>query len=901
MRTGWKHCSFSAANFGSGLFSFRLTLLRLPLYVGASYGLRPHRPATPIFLGDVVLRRILVWTGMVLAGYAPAASLQSQSADPPSTRSPRSIAQSVPANRAVLDTYCVTCHNQKTRVAGLALDKMDLEQVGEDAPVWEKVVHKLRTRAMPPPGRPRPDAPGYNSLIAHLETELDGAAAAKPDPGRPAIHRLNRAEYTNAIRDLLAIEIDDESLLPVDEVDQGFDNIGEALSVTPVLLERYLSAARTIGRMAMGEPETRPFAQKYELPKFLTQDDRMSDDLPFGSRGGIAIRHYFPADGEYTIRVFLQRNSRDYIRGLAEPHPLDFRLDGESIKLLTVGGGNELKGEPGPTFSQAAKIGDPPSETYEHGGAEAPLEVRFRAKAGQRLVAVTFLSKDTVPEGVFQPPLTQFQLVQYKGGNPYIDNVVISGPYDVTGVAETPSRHKIFVCRPKGVLEEEACARKILSTLARRAYRRPATDKDVGTLLQVYKAGRSDGDFEAGIQAALERILAGPEFLFRIERDPVNVGGPATAQSKRPPKAVYRNGLAGGSDVKADGGATIAYRISDLELASRLSFFLWSSIPDDELLNFAESGKLKDPVIFEQQVRRMLSDPRARSLVTNFASQWLYLRNLSSKTPDPKLFPEFDDNLRQAFQAETELFLESTLREDQSVLRLLDANYTFLNERLARHYGIPNVYGSHFRRVTLAPEFDARRGLLGQGSLLTVNSYANRTSVVLRGKWLLENLLGAPPPPPPPNVPSLEDSGTDGRPLPLRQLMEKHRKNAACAGCHAAIDPLGFSLENFDAIGRWRTDDAGTPVDSSGVLPDGTQLEGAPGLRNVLLSRPEEFASVFAEKMLVYALGRGVEYYDYPAIRKIVRESARQDYRWSSLILATARSFPFQMRRSLRP
>jgi len=757
------------------------------------------------------------------------------------------------------------------------LDKLNVDKVGEDAAVWEKVVHKLRTRAMPPAGRPRPDAPSYNLLITQLETELDRASAAKPNPGRPAIHRLNRAEYTNAIRDLLAVNIDGESLLPIDEVDHGFDNIADALSVTPVLLERYMSAARMIGRMAVGEPTIRPFSEKYEIPKFLTQDDRMSDDLPFGSRGGIAIRSYFPADGEYTIRVFLQRNSRDYIRGLAEPHQLDFRLDGERIKLLTVGGGPELKGEPGPIFSQAGRIGDRSSETYEHGGAEQHLEVRFRAKAGERLIAVTFLNKNTIPEGVFQPPMTQFQLVQYKGGNSYIDNVVISGPYDVTGLSDTLSRQKIFACHPTRTADEETCARKILSTLARRAYRRPVTDKDVRTLLRVYEAGRSEGDFEAGIQAALERILAGPEFLFRLERDPDAVGGPAIAQS-----------------------GTV-YRISDLELASRLSFFLWSSIPDDQLLNLAESGKLKDPAILEQQVRRMLRDPRSKSLVTNFASEWLYLRNLDSKTPDPKLFPEFDETLRQAFQQETELFLESMLREDQSVLRLLDANYTFLNERLARHYGIPDVYGSHFRRVTLGPEFQARRGLLGQGSLLTVNSYANRTSVVLRGKWLLENLLGAPPPPPPPNVASLEDSGADGRPLPLRELMEKHRKNPGCASCHAAIDPLGFALENFDAIGRWRTTDAGTPIDSSGVLPDGTRLEGPSGLRTVLLSRPEEFVGVFAEKMLVYALGRRVEYYDFPAIRKIVREAARQDYRWSSLILATAKSMPFQMRRSQKP
>jgi hypothetical protein len=804
---------------------------------------------------------------MVFVLCALGAGGQSSTAAQPATKS---IGRTSFTNRELLDTYCVTCHNQKSATAGLMLDKMNLEKAGEDAALWEKVVHKLRTRSMPPAGMPRPDAAGYDSLITLLEGELDRSAAAKPNPGRPSIHRLNRAEYANAIRDLLAIDIDAESLLPIDEVDQGFDNIGDALSVTPVLLERYLSAARRIGRWALGERNTRPFSAKYELSKFLTQDERMSDDLPFGSRGGIAVRHYFPADGEYMIRVFLQRNSRDYIRGLAEPHQLDFRLDGERIKLLTVGGGKELKGRPGPIFSQAGEIGDPMSEAYEHGGAEEPLMVPFTAKAGQRLVAVTFLNKNVVPEGVYQPPLTQFQLVQYKGGNPYLDNIVISGPYDVTGVAETPARLKILVCHPTLIADEEPCARKILSTLARHAYRRPVTDKDVGGLQRVYQAARSQGGFEAGIQAALERILSGPEFLFRLESDPAGV----------PPDA--------------------AYSLSNLELASRLSFFLWSTIPDDLLLKLAESGKLQDSAIFEEQVQRMLRDPRSKSLVTNFASEWLYLRNLRSKTPDPKLFPEFDDNLRQAFQQETELFLESTLREDQSVLRLLDANYTFLNERLARHYGIPEIYGSHFRRVRLGPEFDARRGLLGQSSVLTVTSYANRTSPVLRGKWLLENILGAPPPPPPPNVPSLEDSGSDGKPLPLRELMEKHRKNPGCASCHANIDPLGFVLENFDAIGKWRTSDAGAPIDSSGVLPDGTRLEDAAALRNLLLSRPAEFAAVCAEKMLVYALGRRVEYYDFPAIRKIVRESA-PEYRWSSLILATAQSVPFRMRRSQKP
>ena len=810
-------------------------------------------------------RRRLVLAGTLLAGFTSVASTLTSI---PQQSTTHVTDATTSARRKFLDTYCVTCHNQKSAVAGLMLDKIDLEKVGDSAPVLEKVVHKLRTGSMPPAGRLRPDAASYRSLIAYLESELDRAAEANPNPGRTTIHRLNRVEYTNAIRDLFGITIDGESFLPIDEVQYGFDNNADVLSMTPVLMERYMSAARKISRLAVGEPETQPVSEKFEIHKFLTQNDRMSDDLPFGSRGGLAIRYYFPADGDYTIRVFLQRNSRNYIRGLAEPHQLDFRLDGERIKVLRVGGGDELKGRPGPPFSQAALIGDVASETYENGGAEANLEVRFRAKAGERLVAVTFMNKDSVREGVYRRPMTQFQLVQYKGDEPAIDNIIIGGPYNAQGISETLSRQKIFICRPEGPAEDSVCAKKIFANLARKAYRRPVTDADTGSLFRVYEDERAEGGFEAGIEAAIARMLSGPEFLFRIERDPPNI----------PPETPYA--------------------ITDLELASRLSFFLWSSIPDDELLNLAEKSKLKDPAVLEQQVRRMLSDKRSETLVTNFAEQWLYLRNIRSKTPDPKLFPEFDENLRDAFLKETELFLESTLREDQSVLRLLEANYTFLNERLARHYGIPNVYGSHFRRVTLGPEFEARRGLLGQGSLLTVNSYANRTSVVLRGKWLLENILGSPPPPPPPNVPALEESATDGKPLPLRQLMEKHRKNVICANCHAPMDPLGFALENFDAIGRWRTLDAEAPIDSSGVLPDGTKLDGPSGLRNVLLRRPDDFASVFVERLLTYALGRGMEYYDAPAIRKIVRQAAPEDYRWSSLILATVKSLPFQMRRS---
>jgi mono/diheme cytochrome c family protein len=839
-----------------------------------------------------MLIRVLVGTGLVLACGLPAARPQSQNSPSPATRA---VSQVATTQRALLRTYCVACHNERLPTAGVLLDKADIENAGENGALWEKVVHKLRTGSMPPAGRPRPDSSSYNSLISYLETRLDLASEARPNPGRPAIHRLNRVEYTNAIRDLFAIDIDGESLLPDDEVNNGFDNNADALSVTPVLMERYMSAARKVSRLAVGESEVHPVSEKFEIHTFLMQEDRMSDDLPFGSRGGIAFRYYFPFDGEYRIRVFLQRNSRNYIRGLATRSQLDFRLDQQRIQLLTIGGVDELKkpdvadskcvGDadenvmanagttwkkcgPSPPFSQATLIGDDVSETYENGGAEENLEVRFRSKAGQRLVGVTFLNRNAIREGVYRPRMNQFQTVQHKGDEPAIDNVVISGPYDAAGVRDTASRQKIFVCRPTGTADEEPCARKILSTLARRAYRRPLTDKELGTLVRVYDAERQEEGFEAGIRAALERILAGPEFLFRIERDPSNLA-PGTS-----------------------------YRISDLELASRLSFFLWSSIPDDQLLNLAESGKLKDPAILEQQVHRMLADGRSRALVTNFAEQWLYLRNLRSKTPDPKLFSQFNESLREAFLQETELFLDSTLREDQSVLRLLDANYTFLNEQLAEHYGIPNVYGSHFRRVTLSPEFDARRGLLGHGSLLTVNSYANRTSVVLRGKWLLESILGSPPPPPPPNVPALEESEAEGKALPLRQLMEKHRANPGCANCHAPMDPLGFALENFDAIGRWRTVDADSPIDSSGILPDGIQLNGPSSLRTVLLRRPEEFVSVVAERMLTFALGRRMDFYDAPAIRKMVRDAARQDYRWSSLVISTVKSMPFQMRRT---
>jgi hypothetical protein len=754
------------------------------------------------------------------------------------------------------------------------LDRVDVENVSTAAPVWEKVVRKLRTAAMPPAGAPRPDPASYDSLATYLETELDRAAASLPNPGRPAVHRLNRVEYANAIRHLLAVEIDGAALLPADDAGHGFDNIADMLSVSPLLVERYLFAARRITRLALGDPAVRPFTENYDVSRYFVQDDRMSEDLPLGSRGGIAVRHTFPLDGEYVLTIRLQRNKDNYIIGLAEPHLLDVRLDGARIKLFPVGG--EHKGKSGPLYSFVLPDyrGDPEQEQYER-TADAGLEVRFPAKAGTRLVQVAFLNETFEREGEVMPRQFRDELAAsgYKGGPPGVDRVSLSGPYNAKGMGNTPSRAKILGCTPTGAGDDPAtrdCARKILSALARRAYRRPVTEGDLQTLLGFYKAGHQDGGFEAGIGGALQRMLVSPEFLFRIERDPANAAPGAS------------------------------YRISDLELASRLSFFLWSSVPDDELLTLAERGKLKDPAVLKQQVQRMVGDVRSRELVKNFAGQWLSLRNLRNISPDPKVFPDFDDNLREAFREESELFFESMLREDRSVLDLLDANYTFLNERLARHYGIPDVYGSHFRRVTLRNE--ERRGLLGQGSVLTATSYSNRTAPTIRGKWLLENIFGAPPPPPPPNVPSLmEEEGKEGKVLTMRQRMEQHRANPVCATCHARMDPLGFALENFDALGKWRTSEGGTPIDPSGQLPDGTRFQGPAELRKILLSRREQFITTVTEKLLTYALGRGLEHYDQPVVRKIVREAAPNGYRWSSLIVGVVSSTPFQMRMSSEP
>jgi hypothetical protein len=675
---------------------------------------------------------------------------------------------------------------------------------------------------------------------------------------------LNRTEYANAIRDLLGLEIDAKALLLPDEADEGFDNVAESLTVSPAHLERYLAAARAISRLAVGDPELGavPISEMYRVPKLLEQDVRLNDNLPFGSRGGVAVRHHFLLDGEYVFKVRLRRQVYDYIIGLGQPHDLDIRVDGKLIKRFTVGG--EGKGTPGPLTWNGEVVGDTEWELYMH-AADAGLEVRAAMKAGAHLVSASFAGNRWEPEGAPQPLQSDFGRgadEQYDGF-PAVDALTIRGPYQAAGPGDTLSRRNIFICRPKNAAGEEPCARKILSALARSAFRRPVTAEDLQDLLAFYREDRKHGGFEAGIQGALERILVSFSFLYRVERRP-----PATA-------------------------AGAVYRLSDIDLASRLSFFLWNSIPDDELLRTAERGRLKDPAVLEQQVRRMLRDSRSKALVESFANQWLTVRKAHTWQPDTSRFPEFDENLRESFLRETQLFLESQLREDRSVVDMVSADYSFINERLAQHYGISGVHGDRFRRFTFTD--GVRGGLLGQGGILMVTSYPDRTAPVVRGLWALENLLGMPPPPPPPDVPDLEARAADGRVLSIRQQMEAHRQNPACAVCHVRMDPLGFALENFDAIGRWRSVSDGLPVDASAVFADGTPIEGVHGLRSFIVRHRENYVHTFTTKLLTYALGRKVDYRDNPAIRKITREAAASGHRWSSIILGIVKSTPFTM------
>ena len=757
------------------------------------------------------------------------------------------------SERAVLDRYCVTCHNDRLATGGLSLETLDVANVDEHAAVWEKVVKKLRAGAMPPQPRLRPDRATYDRLVAYLETALD---AADLDPGRTAtFRRLNRTEYQNAIRDLLSLDIDVTALLPRDDASFGFDNVSVG-GLSPTLMERYLAAAQKISRLAVGSQVPAPGSRVVIVPVDRTQEDHV-EGLPFGTRGGTAVNHTFPFDGEYEIQVRLQRNRNENVEGLTEPHEVELTLDGERLQVFTM--------EPSRNMVMQAD-----AVYYADEGIDNHLNVRLSATAGPHVVGATFIKKNSaLLETTRQPYDAHFNMDRHPRQQPAVRSVSIVGPFDPTGIGETPSRDRIFSCRPTTESADDAddCATSIIASLARRAYRRPVTVDDLDQLVSFYRAGRADGGFEEGIETALRALLASPEFLFRIERDP--------------------DGVAPGAP----------YRVGDLELASRLSFFLWSSPPDDELLDVAAANQLSDPAVLEAQVRRMLVDPRAEALTTNFASQWLHLRNLDAVRPDARIFPDFDDNLRQGFRQETELLFQSIVDEDRSVVDLLTADYTFVNERIAKHYGVPNVYGDHFRRIAL-PEDSPRAGLLGHGSILTVTSYATRTSPVLRGKWILENLLGTPPPPPPPNVPPLDESRSNTHVVSMRDRMEAHRKNPACAVCHRIMDPAGLSMENFDAIGRWRDAEGGAAIDASGSLPGGEDFDGVAGLRRALLDRPEVFVGTMTEKLLIYALGRGLDHTDAPSVRAITSAAADENYRLSSLILGVVQSTPFQMRRS---
>jgi mono/diheme cytochrome c family protein len=820
----------------------------------------------------------------------------------------------VTSNKALFDKYCLTCHTQRMKERGtvpIALDTLDLTRVGADAETWEKVVIKMRAGLMPPAGAPRPDKTAHDGFATWIESELDRYAAANPNPGRTEpFHRLNRAEYRNAIRDLLDLDVDVAALLPADDVSYGFDNIAGVLKMSPTLMERYLVAAQKVSRLAIGTPLPAPNIDYFRVADDLSQDEQLPG-LPFGTRGGTLIRYTFPMDGVYEVRPRLTRDLNESVPLYTEDQLVEVSIDGERVGTFTLPG---IGGARPPVESPSPDAQEPPSEapanrppapaanptakpnaepqatrpaisqiqqTVRAGAkeraarnrADESWNLRVPVKAGARDVVVTFLNSvsaiDETPRLPFERPFPAGVNIPETRRGVYLRSVEIAGPFDATGSGEGASRKRIFVCSPSSRpgTDADACAKTILTTLARRAYRRSVTNADVEPLMAFYREGRAQGGFDGGIEQALRRLLVSPEFLMRVERDPANAA----------PDSVYA--------------------ISDLELASRLSFFLWSSIPDDELLDLATKRQLSNPAVLARQVRRMLADPRSQAFVNNFAGQWLFLRNLDAVVPVQSIFPDFDDSLRQSFRRETELFFDSIVREDRSAFDLLRADYTFVNERLATHYGIPNIKGNHFRRVTFGPE-SKRRGLLGQGSILTVTSYPDRTSPVIRGKWILENLLGTPPPPPIPNVPPLRATDTSGVVLPMRQRMERHRSNPVCASCHAMMDPLGLSLENFDAIGRYRTlGESSAPIDATGSSPDGKRFEGPDGLRSLLM-QSDRFVSTLTEKMMTYALGRGVEYYDAPAVRAILRDAARDDYRLSSLIVGIVQSAPFRMRKA---
>jgi hypothetical protein len=732
--------------------------------------------------------------------------------------------------RETVTRYCAGCHNERARTAGLVLNPATLDQ---DTAVGEKVVRKLRMRTMPPVGSPRPDEATYNRLTNWLESRLDQAAAANPKPGSPLLHRLNRTEYANVIEDLLGLKVDVTELLPPDDSAFGFDNNAEVLGISPVLLERYLAAADRISELALGYPDAQPSAQTYRARQDLSQDQHI-EGLPFGTVGGMQVEHTFPLDAEYEFRLSLFRNNLEIMRGIERPHQLELSIDGERIFLREVGGADDL-----------AKMRNP---TDGSDAIDARFRIRVPVKAGRHIVAATFVQKRGSGTLRLQPFIRSSVDTFEAAGRPHLEAITILGPYHATANAAKPLKDIPSI-----------------ETLARRAYRRPVTAEDLGTLREFYEKGAAKRGPDGGMQMAVRRMLASPAFLFRTETSP---------DSLRP---------------------RTVHPIEPVELASRLSFFLWSSIPDDALLNTAVHGDLTKPAVLDATLKRMLADPRSGRFVANFAGQWLQLRNLKNARPNSAIFPDFDDNLRQDFRQETEMLFASVLAEDRSVLDLLRADYTFLNERLAKHYGVAGVYGSNFRRVPVVQE--ERKGILGDGGILTVTSHADRTSPVVRGKWILENLLGAPPPPPPPEVPALTDNAEGAVPKSLRARMELHRANAVCASCHKIMDPIGFALENYDAVGTWRTEDSGTPIDAGGKLADGTEVNGVVSVRNAILARPEIFASTVTEKLMIYALGRGLEPSDMPAVRRIVREAAPDNYRLKSLIMGVVRSVPFQMRK----
>ncbi|HWF11597.1 MAG TPA: DUF1592 domain-containing protein [Bryobacteraceae bacterium] len=746
--------------------------------------------------------------------------------------------------QALVKQYCVTCHSQRLKTGGLVLEGLDPALAGANAPTWEKAIRKLRTNTMPPPGLPKPSASDRETLVSSLEDQLDRVAAAAPNPGRPVLHRLNRTEYANAIHDLLDLTVDASALLPPDDSAYGFDNISDALGVSPALQERYLAAALKLGALAVGDPHVTPGSETWRIKQDVSQD-RHIEGMPLGTVGGTRALYNFPLDGEYDLQAKLYRTNLNIMRGLSAPHQVEFAIDGRRIRLVTFGGPEDL-----------ASLFDKPTDTGD--AVDARLRVRAPVKAGPHKVTVAFVDNpDVVPDRL--EPYIRSSVDNFDwAGLPHIQTFAITGPFNATGPGDTPSRRRIFTCHQ----ETDACARQIIGALARRAYRQPVSEKDLTRLMAFYATARGSDDFEAGIEAALQRILASPKFVFRFEHDPTD----------RPP----------------------VHRISDAELASRLSFFLWSTIPDDELLKLAAQSKLSDPAVLDREVHRMLADPKAQALTANFAGQWLHLRNIPNVSPNSDLFPDFDDNLRQAMRRETEMLFDSVVREDRNVLDLLTADYTFVNERLAKHYGIPDIYGSRFRRVPVAS--DARRGLLGEASILAVTSHAERTSPVVRGKFILENILGTPVPPPPPDVPLLKEAAEGERPKTMREQMEEHRANPACATCHKVMDPIGFALENFDAVGAWRAKDGVNAIDASGQLVDGTSINGVIELRESVTRHPEQFASTLTEKLLTYGLGRGLDYYDMPVVRKIVRDAATDNYRFSSLVLGIVRSTPFQMR-----